>query len=90
VVAGRAPPPPPPAGPLSPPPAGGAGEGGGEGAPGAAPPPPPPQPHNPPPGPGHTGPVMCVACHPRWPVLASAGGAGDGCVKVWVDEKGGG
>jgi hypothetical protein len=33
---------------------------------------------------------MCVACHPRWPVLASAGGAGDGCVKVWVDEKGGG
>lgn len=37
-------------------------------------------------GPGHAGAVLCVANHPgALPVFASAGGAGDNCVRVWVD-----
>ena len=35
---------------------------------------------------GHAGAVLCVAAHPRaLPVFASAGGAGDCCVRIWVD-----
>ena len=37
-------------------------------------------------GPGHAGAVLCIAPHPGvLPVFASAGGAGDSCVRIWVD-----
>ena len=37
-------------------------------------------------GPGHAGAVLCIAGHPgTLPVFASAGGAGDNCVRLWVD-----
>ena len=37
---------------------------------------------------GHVGPVLGVATHPRLPLIATAGGPGDCCVRLWVNDQG--